>query len=76
MERKNEKQGWFVDSHEGNIKEAYHFEEKLANGGFGIVYLAKHRKTGNINIFQNTLTIKQIKNMPLKQFKRKESKII
>ena len=45
MER-NDKQGWFIDSHEGNIKEAYHFVEKLANGGFGIVYLAEHRKTG------------------------------
>jgi len=34
-----------VDSHEGNIKDVYHFENKLANGGFGIVYLASHRKT-------------------------------
>ena len=40
------KQGWFIDSHEGNIKEQYHFIEKLASGGFGIVYLAEHRKTG------------------------------
>ena len=40
------KEGWFIDSHEGNIKEEYHFIEKLANGGFGIVYLAEHRKTG------------------------------
>ena len=42
------KEGWFGDSHEGNIKEQYHFIEKLANGGFGIVYLAEHRKTGKL----------------------------
>ena len=35
----------FVDSKKGNIKEVYHFKEKLANGGFGIVYLAEHRQT-------------------------------
>jgi serine/threonine protein kinase len=40
------KEGWFIDAHEGNIKEQYHFIEKLASGGFGIVYLAEHRKTG------------------------------
>lgn len=49
MERDKEKQGWFIDSHEGNIKDAYHFIEKLANGGFGIVYLAEHRKTSKYN---------------------------
>jgi serine/threonine protein kinase len=38
--------GWFIDSREGNIKEQYHFIEKLASGGFGIVYLAEHRKSG------------------------------
>jgi len=37
--------GWFIDSHNGNIKEQYHFIEKLASGGFGVVYLAEHRKT-------------------------------
>ena len=41
--------GWFIDSREGNIKEAYHFIQKLAHGGFGIVYLAEHRKTGKSN---------------------------
>lgn len=35
----------FVDSNKGNIKEIYHFKEKLANGGFGVVYLAEHRQT-------------------------------
>ena len=44
------KEGWFIDAHEGNIKEQYHFIEKLANGGFGIVYLAEHRKTGNYTL--------------------------
>lgn len=35
----------FMDSHQGNIKEVYSFKEKLANGGFGVVYLAEHRQT-------------------------------
>jgi len=30
----------------GNIKDIYHFEERLGSGGFGVVYLATHRKTG------------------------------
>ena len=34
-----------MDSNKGNIKEKYHFKEKLANGGFGVVYLAEHRVT-------------------------------
>jgi serine/threonine protein kinase len=46
VERIKDKSGWFVDSFEGNIKDNYHFIEKLANGGFGIVYLAENRKTG------------------------------
>ena len=37
---------YFVDSTKGNIKEHYSFQTKLANGGFGIVYLAQHRQTG------------------------------
>lgn len=37
--------GWFIDSHNGNIKDEYHFIEKIASGGFGVVYLAEHRKT-------------------------------
>ena len=35
----------FIDSNKGNIKTEYHFKEKLANGGFGVVYLAEHRQT-------------------------------
>ena len=38
---------WFIDSHVGNIKDVYHFEERLGSGGFGVVYLAQHRKSGN-----------------------------
>jgi hypothetical protein len=37
---------WFIDSHQGNIKDAYHFVERLGSGGFGVVYLAEDRKTG------------------------------
>ncbi len=43
-----DKGGWFIDSHNGNIKEQYHFIEKIASGGFGVVYLAEHRKTSTI----------------------------
>jgi serine/threonine protein kinase len=41
-----DKKDWFIDSHIGNIKDNYHFIEKIASGGFGIVYLAEHRQTG------------------------------
>lgn len=41
---------WFIDSKEGNIKDLYFFEKKLGSGGYGAVYLAKHKKTGN-NLF-------------------------
>ena len=44
-----DKGGWFIDSHNGNIKEQYHFIEKIASGGFGVVYLAEHRKTSRSN---------------------------
>ena len=36
----------FKESFKGKIKEKYHFSEKLASGGFGIVYKAEDRKTG------------------------------
>lgn len=35
-----------TDALQGNIKDQYHFDSKLASGGFGIVYLASHRQTG------------------------------
>ena len=39
---------WFIDSHMGNIKDVYHFVERLGSGGFGVVYLAEHRKSSKI----------------------------
>ena len=38
-------ENYFGDSQKGNIKEVYHFKEKIAQGGFGIVYLAENRQT-------------------------------
>jgi calcium-dependent protein kinase len=38
---------WFIDSKKGNIKNEYFFEKKLGTGGYGAVYLAKSKKTGN-----------------------------
>jgi len=39
---------WFIDSHQGNIKDVYHFVERLGSGGFGVVYLAEHRITSKL----------------------------
>jgi len=36
----------FIESKVGNIKEKYFFEKKLGSGGYGAVYLAKDKKTG------------------------------
>ena len=36
----------FKESYKGKIKDKYHFSQKLASGGFGIVYLAEERATG------------------------------
>jgi len=33
---------------QGNIKDQYSFEKRLACGGFGIVYLATHKATGKL----------------------------
>lgn len=41
---------WFIDSKQGNIKDDYYFEKKLGSGGYGAVYLAKHKKTGRLQI--------------------------
>ena len=35
----------FPYSYKGNIKDKYHFLNKLASGGFGLVYLAEDRST-------------------------------
>jgi serine/threonine protein kinase len=31
---------------QGNIKEKYFFEKKLGSGGYGAVYLAKNKQSG------------------------------
>ena len=36
----------FIESLVGNIKEKYFFEKKLGSGGYGAVYLAKNKTTG------------------------------
>jgi hypothetical protein len=41
---------WFIDSKQGNIKDDYYFEKKLGSGGYGAVYLAKHKKTGRFSL--------------------------
>ncbi len=41
---------WFIDSRQGNIKDDYYFEKKLGSGGYGAVYLAKHKKTGKCRL--------------------------
>ena len=38
---------WFIQSRQGNIKDHYFFEKKLGSGGYGAVYLAKHKLAGN-----------------------------
>ena len=48
---------WFIDSHQGNIKDVYHFTERLGSGGFGVVYLAEHRVTSKNNLFDANLNI-------------------
>lgn len=55
-------EGLFKESHKGKIKDKYHFSEKLASGGFGIVYKAEDRKTGK------KFAIKTIQKKKLKDF--------
>jgi len=38
---------WFIQSRAGNIKDEYFFEKKLGSGGYGAVYLARNKITGN-----------------------------
>lgn len=37
---------WFIQSRRGNIKDQYFFEKKLGSGGYGAVYLAMNKQTG------------------------------
>jgi hypothetical protein len=46
---------WFIDSRQGNIKDDYYFEKKLGSGGYGAVYLAKHKKNSNYYSFRFSL---------------------
>lgn len=47
-----DKKEWFKEAQQKNIKDDYHFIEKIASGGFGIVYLAEHRKSSICIIIQ------------------------
>jgi len=47
---------WFIDSYKGNIKDEYHFVSRLGSGGFGVVYLAEHRKNGISNKLPNLIS--------------------
>ncbi len=44
---KLEKQ-WFITSRKGNIKEEFYFEKKLGSGGYGTVYQARRKVTGEL----------------------------
>lgn len=35
----------FLQARSGNIKEAYFFEKKIGQGGFGVVYRARNKLT-------------------------------
>ncbi len=48
---------WFIDSRQGNIKDDYYFEKKLGSGGYGAVYLAKHKKTGKLVVLENVRSL-------------------
>lgn len=52
----------FPESYKGKIKDKYHFSQKLASGGFGIVYLAEARDTGK------KFAIKAIQKKKVKDF--------
>ena len=45
------KKHWFIDSKKGNIKEEFYFEKKLGSGGYGTVYQARKKSTGNLYIY-------------------------
>ncbi len=42
------KKQWFIDSKKGNIKEEFYFEKKLGSGGYGTVYQARRKVTGEL----------------------------
>ena len=53
---------YFMDSRKANIKEKYHFSSKLAQGGFGVVYLAEDRQT------KEKFAVKAIQKRKLKDY--------
>ena len=38
---------WFIDSKFGNIKEEFKFLKKIGRGGYGTVYQAERKSSGN-----------------------------
>ena len=66
-EGSNNEEILFENSYKGKIKDKYHFSQKLASGGFGIVYLAEERTTGK-KFAIKAIQKKKLKNLLLRHF--------
>ena len=53
---------WFIDSKHGNIKDEFKFIKKLGWGGYGTVYMAERKSTGE------RVAIKAIQKTRIKEY--------